>query len=158
MSDDRPFYEVKSLQDMTPQEWESLCDGCGKCCLHKFIEEDEEQKDQDTLHFSSIVCHLLDTKACQCTQYDQRSELVADCVTLSKDHLEQLSFMPPSCSYRRIHEGKGLPHWHPLRNKGKKSKMHQLGMSVRGKTVMETQDNLDRFEDFIVLWPLEDLD
>lgn len=155
------FWEHKSLEQMNKQEWEAICDGCAKCCLLKFIDEEEEgQAGQQyvQLHYSKIVCHLLDTKKCSCTQYQQRSTLVPDCVTLTKDNLAEIDFMPPSCSYRRLQEGRGLPSWHPLLNKGKKSKMHTLGMSVRGKTVSDSQVDLQDFEDYIVIWPLQDLD
>lgn len=160
------FWETKSLEQMSRQEWESLCDGCGKCCLHKFIDDDDAEDAAPTntinpgeqVHFTNIVCSLLNTKSCSCTQYEKRTELVPDCVKLTQENLKDIFFMPPSCSYRRLHEGRGLPSWHPLLNKGKKAKMHQLGMSVRGKTVYETDVDLDHFEDYIALWPLEDLD
>ena len=81
-----------------------------------------------------------------------------DCVKLTKANLKDIFFMPPSCAYRRLHEGRGLPSWHPLLHKGKKAKMHQQGMSVRGKTVFETDVDLDAFEDYIASWPLKDID
>lgn len=155
------FWETKTLEQMTRQEWESICDGCAKCCLHKFIDEDSAElmeEGKEELHFSNIVCSLLNTKTCDCTQYKKRSELVPDCVTLTKDNLEKIDFMPPSCSYRRIREGRGLPSWHPLLHKGKKSEMHKAGMSVRGKTVFDRDVDLNQFEDYIVVWPLADLD
>ncbi|MCC2616255.1 YcgN family cysteine cluster protein [Aestuariibacter halophilus] len=160
------FWEHKTLEQMTTQEWEAICDGCAKCCLHKFI--DDEGADElaptdhitegEQIHYTNIVCALLDTKKCSCTRYAERSALVPDCVTLTKDNLKDIFFMPPSCSYRRLHEGRGLPSWHPLLNKGKKSAMHKAGMSVRGKTVSEAQVDLEHFEDYIALWPLEDIE
>ncbi|MEQ5808398.1 YcgN family cysteine cluster protein [Alteromonas sp. NFXS44] len=161
-----PFWETKTLDEMTVAEWESLCDGCAKCCLHKFIEDDdaEEAAPTDTLnqgeeiHYTNIACSLLNTKTCGCTRYAERTKLVPDCVKLTKENLKDIFFMPPSCSYRRLHEGRGLPSWHPLLNKGKKAKMHQVGMSVRGKTVFETDVDLDAFEDYIASWPLHDAD
>ncbi len=160
------FWETKSLLDMTQAEWESLCDGCAKCCLHKFIEDDdaEEAMSTDTInaeeqvHYTNIVCSLLNTKSCECSQYERRTELVPDCVRLTKDNLKDIFFMPPSCAYRRLHEGRGLPSWHPLLNKGKKQVMHQKGMSVRNKTVFECDVDLNEFEDYIAIWPLEDTD
>ena len=162
----KPFWETKSLDEMTDQEWEALCDGCAKCCLHKFIDDEQSYDAQPTdvlyegeqVHYTSIVCTLLNTKSCQCSQYEKRTELVPDCVKLTKDNLKDIFFMPPSCSYRRLYEGRGLPSWHPLLNKGKKSAMHKSGMSVRGKTVDEENVSLDHFEDYIALWPLEDID
>ncbi len=155
------YWETKSLQDMNEQEWEAICDGCARCCLHKFIEDDSvdsfEPSDRinegETMLFTNIACFLLNDKSCSCSQYAKRSELVPDCVTLSKENLDAIFFMPPSCSYRRLNEGKGLAAWHPLLNKGKKSKMHQLGISVRNKVVSEENVDLNDFEDYIVSWP-----
>ncbi|WP_349815651.1 YcgN family cysteine cluster protein [Paraglaciecola algarum] len=160
------FWETKSLEQMDQQEWESLCDGCAKCCLHKFI-DDESVVDAaptdylsqgEKIHYTNIVCGLLNTKTCSCTKYNERTKLVPECVKLTKDNLQEIFFMPPSCSYRRLHEGRGLPSWHPLLNKGKKSAMHKNGMSVRGKTVYDHDVEMEDFEDYIALWPMEDLD
>ncbi|MCC2607385.1 YcgN family cysteine cluster protein [Planctobacterium marinum] len=160
------FWEEKSLSEMTRQEWESLCDGCGKCCLHKFIDDDAVETPETTdvleegesVEFTNIVCDYLNTKTCSCTQYDNRTELVPDCVQLTKDNLRDIFYMPTSCSYRRLHEGRGLPAWHPLLNRNKKTAMHKAGMSVRGKTVFEHQVDAEKYEDYIVLWPLQDTD
>lgn len=160
------FWEEKSLEQMSESEWESICDGCAKCCLHKFIEDDEVDDAQPTnklkpgeqVHYTNIACGLLNSKTCSCSRYSERTKLVPDCVKLTKDNLKDIFFMPPSCSYRRLHEGRGLPSWHPLLNRGKKSAMHKAGMSVRGKTVYEHDVDLDNFEDYIALWPLQDLD
>lgn len=160
------FWETKSLSEMTQKEWESVCDGCGKCCLHKFIHDDaaEEAAPTDTIkqgesiEFTNIVCSYLNTKTCSCTQYERRTELVPDCVQLTKDNLKDIFFMPSSCSYRRLHEGRGLPSWHPLLNRNKKTAMHKAGMSVRNRTVYEHDVDMKEFEDFIVRWPLDDID
>lgn len=163
----KPFWETKSLDEMSREEWESLCDGCGKCCLHKFI-DDEAQHEEfastdkiaagEQLHFTNIVCSLLNTKTCSCTNYAERTKLVPDCVQLTKANLQTIFYMPTSCTYRRLHEGRGIPSWHPLLHKGAKSKMHKAGMSVRGKTIYEHDVNLDDFEQYIVTWPIADLD
>lgn len=166
MSKEPPFWESKSLSEMSNDEWESLCDGCGKCCLHKFIEDDSVDQAHPTdniqpgesVHYTNIVCGLLNTKTCNCTQYEKRTELVPDCVKLTKDNLADIFFMPPSCTYRRLHEGRGIPSWHPILNKGKKATMHKAGLSVRGKTVYDHDVDLAKFEDYIAIWPLEDLD
>ena len=164
------FWQTKSLSEMSQSEWESICDGCAKCCLHKFIDDESstdsvyftEGTDQinpgERVHFTNIVCELLNTKSCECTDYKNRTVRVPECVQLTKDNLDRIFYMPPSCSYRRLHEGRGLPSWHPLLNKGKKSAMHKAGMSVRGKTLSEADVDLDHFEDYIALWPLEDID
>lgn len=161
------FWRHKSLEDMSNEEWEAICDGCARCCLHKFIDDEALEEDfQPTDHikedeeilYTNIACYLLNDKTCGCTQYEKRTELVPDCITLTKSNLKDIFFMPPSCSYRRLSEGKGLAHWHPLLNKGKKAKMHQLGVTVRNRTVNESNVDLNQFEDYIVTWPLEDLD
>lgn len=160
------FWETKQLEEMNDSEWESLCDGCGKCCLHKFIDDEEIEEAETTdvinpgesVHYTNIVCSYLNTKSCSCTQYEKRTELVPECVKLTKDNLKDIFFMPPSCTYRRLHEGIGMPSWHPLLNRGKKTAMHKAGMSVRSKTIYEVDVDLTQFEDYIALWPLEDLD
>ncbi|QOL24690.1 YcgN family cysteine cluster protein [Thalassotalea sp. LPB0316] len=164
-----PFWETKTLEEMSREQWESLCDGCAKCCLHKFIDDpdvDEQDelkptdhiKDHEQMVHSSIVCHLLNDKTCQCTQYEKRTVLVPDCVRLTQDNIDDVFFMPPSCTYRRLKEGRGMPSWHPLLNGGKKTKMHAAGMSVRGKVVKDNEVSLDDFEKYIVTWPLDDID
>lgn len=161
------FWQNTTLDDMDGEQWEAICDGCARCCLHKFIDDEklEEQfaptdhiNDGEEILYTNIACYLLNDKTCACTQYAKRTELVPDCVTLTKDNLKDIFFMPPSCSYRRLHEGKGLSHWHPLLNKGKKTKMHQLGITVRNRVVSEVDVDFENFEDYIVTWPLDALD
>lgn len=169
IENDSPFWQRKSLAEMSRSEWESLCDGCAKCCLNKFIDDentDDNSELQPTDHiaegeqvvYSNIACHLLNEKTCQCSQYSKRTTLVPDCVQLTQDNLADVFFMPPSCTYRRLKEGRGMPSWHPLLHKGKKSEMHKAGMSVRGKIVKDDDVALEDFEDHIVSWPLNDLD
>lgn len=148
---DEKFWQNKSLEQMNDEEWEAVCDGCAKCCLSKFEDEDTGE-----LHFSNVACQLLDTKRCHCTKYEERTVLVPECVKVSKENIQDLYFMPPSCSYRRLKEGRGLPSWHPLLHGGKKSEMHKANMSIRNKTVCETKAGY--FEDHIVIWPLQDAD
>jgi len=164
-----PFWETKSLDDMTRTEWESLCDGCAKCCLHKFI-DDENTTDEtelmptthivegEQMNYSNIACYLLNDKSGECSKYEQRTTLVPDCVQLTQENLDDVFFMPPSCTYRRLKEGRGMPSWHPLLNKGKKSAMHKAGMSVRGKIVKDDDVDIESFPDHIVVWPLHDID
>ena len=169
MDPTKPFWQEKTLQQMTRAEWESLCDGCAKCCLHKFIDDqsDEVQSPSaassqttqpETVYYSNIACTLLNDKTCRCTKYSQRATLVPECMVLSPDDLDYISLMPSSCTYRRLHEGRDIPSWHPLLNRGKTSAMHKAGMSVRGKIVKEQDVDLDYFEDHIVSWPLNDCD
>ena len=163
-----PFWETKTLAEMTRPEWESLCDGCAKCCLNKFIDDDDTDeatellptdhiKAGEQIFYSNIACHLLNEKSCQCSKYEQRTKLVPDCVRLTQDNIDDVFFMPPSCTYRRLQEGRGMPSWHPLLNNGKKSAMHKAGMSVRGKIVKDDDVGIESFEDYIVTWPLKDI-
>ncbi|MFY8274844.1 YcgN family cysteine cluster protein [Pseudoalteromonas sp. SSDWG2] len=160
------FWETKSLKQMSEQEWEAICDGCGKCCLNTFIDSEDQEEFTPTdmlrpgeeLIFTNIVCQYLDNKTCNCTAYEQRQELVEMCVKLTKDNIDDFFFLPKSCSYRRLHEGRGLASWHPLLNKGKKSKMHAAGMSVRNKVVKDCDVPLEEFEDHIADWPMFDCD
>ena len=144
-----PFWRVKSLTEMTKDEWESLCDGCAKCCLIKL--EDEET---DELAYTDIVCNLLDCDACRCTDYPNRSVKVPDCVELTPDNVHELSWMPPSCAYRLIAEGEDLPFWHPLVS-GEEESVHRAGASVRGKVIREADTDPEDWEDQIVTWPEE---
>ncbi len=125
------FWQHKALSEMTCEEWEQLCDGCAKCCLHKI--EDEET---GIIYGTNVVCQYLDEHNCQCSDYAHRSVLVPDCVTLSVDNLDQVYFMPSTCSYRLLAEGKPLPDWHPLLT-GRKESVHESGNSVRGKVISE---------------------
>ena len=127
------FWEHKTLSEMNRSEWEQLCDGCAKCCLHKI-----EDEDTGIIYGTNVVCQYLDEANCQCTEYEKRSVLVPDCVTLSPDNLEQVYYMPSTCSYRLLAEGKSLFDWHPLVS-GKKDSVHQAGQSVRGKVVSELE-------------------
>ena len=143
------FWRSTPLQKMSVAQWESLCDGCGKCCLIKL--QDEDTRD---IVFTDVVCDLFDEETCRCTDYTRRVERVPDCVKLTPDNLAQIEFMPPTCAYRLLYEGKDLPDWHPLRT-GSSAAMHAAHMSVRGKVIHEA--NLqDDFEDRVVDWPLDD--
>tara|TARA_A100001037_G_scaffold143548_1_gene129951 strand:- start:6590 stop:7030 length:441 start_codon:yes stop_codon:yes gene_type:complete len=127
----KPFWEAKSLAEMTPGEWESLCDGCARCCLIKL------EDDSGAVHHTSLSCDLLDRERCRCTRYPQRHELVEDCIRLSPDLAESLQWLPTSCAYRRVAEGRGLASWHPLVS-GDLESVHDAGISVRGKTIPES--------------------
>ncbi|MEK9929327.1 MAG: YcgN family cysteine cluster protein [Rhodospirillaceae bacterium] len=138
------FWQTKTLPQMSQAEWESLCDGCGRCCLVKL--EDEETGD---IALTDIACRLLDNQRCKCKKYDTRHEIVPDCVRLTPKNISQLKWMPKSCAYRLLAEGKDLAWWHPLIS-GNKETVHQAGISIQGKTVSE-DDNLQP-EDRIVSW------
>ena len=102
------FWQRKTLEEMTSQEWESLCDGCALCCLQKVEDEDTHE-----VFYTTAVCHLMDDQ-CRCTEYENRCTLVPNCVKLRPEDVEEFHWLPPTCSYRLIHEGKPLPEWHPL--------------------------------------------
>lgn len=140
-----PFWQQKALTEMTRDEWESLCDGCGRCCLLKL--EDEESGE---IAYTDIACRLLDIGACRCTDYKNRQKEVTDCVALEPGNIKALGWMPSSCAYRRLSEGKDLAWWHPLVS-GDPDTVHQAGISVRGRVVPE--DRGDDPEDRIVTWP-----
>lgn len=140
------FWERKTLAQMNDAEWEALCDGCGKCCLNKVIDDDT-----DDLYFTDIACQLLNPKSCQCSRYEKRFKYVPDCVKVTLDDIESFHWLPPSCAYRRLLEGEALPEWHPLLT-GSQSEMHKRNQSVRGKVVSEL-DGYD-LQDRIVTWPL----
>ena len=131
MASRRPFWETKSLEQMTVPEWESLCDGCGLCCLVRFEDEDSGRIIPTRVH-----CRLFDPQRCQCTDYANRKQQVPDCIKLTPHNIEQLLWMPRSCAYRRLYEGKPLPRWHPLIT-GDPESVHAAGVSVRGQTISE---------------------
>src|SRR5487761_1299888 len=110
----RPFWQEKRLEQMTQAEWESLCDGCGRCCLHKLRDEDTADGQPGALSFTNVACRLLDLTTCRCTDYTHRRRRVPDCVQLTPAEVRQIDWLPPSCAYRRLAEGKDLPAWHPL--------------------------------------------
>ncbi|MCJ8159227.1 YcgN family cysteine cluster protein [Sphingomonas sp. LaA6.9] len=127
-----PFWETKTLDAMNRAEWESLCDGCGKCCVHKL--EDEETGE---LHPTNVACKLLDRHSGRCTNYKHRRAFVPECVRLTPARLREIDWLPDTCAYRLLDEGKPLPEWHPLIT-GDPESVHKAGISVRGWTVSET--------------------
>lgn len=126
-----PFWETKSLARMSRAEWESLCDGCGLCCLIRF-----EDEDTGAITPTRVACRLFDDAACRCTDYAGRKAVVPDCIKLTPRNVGALPWMPLSCAYRRLNEGRGLPAWHPLRT-GDPESVHRAGVSVRGQTINE---------------------
>ena len=139
-----PFWETKTLAQMTKAEWESLCDGCGKCCLHKF-----EYEDTGEIDHTNVACRYLDLNTCRCTEYKKRHQLVDDCISLTAKLVGNLSWLPTTCAYRRLDEGKTLPKWHPLIT-GTRDSVRRAGVSVAGRVVSE--DDVDDPEDHIVDW------
>jgi len=126
-----PFWKRKRLDEMTAAEWESLCDGCGLCCLVRFEDEDTGEIIPTRVH-----CKLFDPQSCTCTDYANRKRHVPDCIKLTPGNIEALEWMPKSCAYRRLYEGRDLAAWHPLVS-GDPESVHRAGVSVRGQTVNE---------------------
>ncbi len=143
-----PFWEVKTLEEMTRREWESLCDGCARCCLVKL-----EDADTAEIHFTDVGCTLLDAKTCRCRDYRRRQSRVSDCVKLTPESVRSLSWLPVTCAYRRLAEGRGLAWWHPLVS-GTQETVHQAGVSVRGRVSASEDDmSAEDLGDRIVKWP-----
>jgi uncharacterized cysteine cluster protein YcgN (CxxCxxCC family) len=140
------FWEDKSLGEMSRDEWESLCDGCGRCCLRKLEDEDTGE-----IAYTDVSCRLLDTASCRCRNYGRRLDLVEDCVRLTPKRLEQLRWMPSTCAYRLLYEGKPLPDWHPLLS-GSATSVHAAGISVRGRATSEEHVHDDAVESRIIHW------
>ncbi|WOJ90793.1 YcgN family cysteine cluster protein [Methylocapsa polymorpha] len=145
---EKPFWKEKPLDALTPAEWESLCDGCGRCCLVKLEDEDSGE-----IHFTDIACKLLDAQKCRCSDYARRRRRVHDCIKLTPATVRSLTWLPPSCAYRLIAEGRDLAWWHPLVS-GSASSVHEAGVSVQGRVAAsETQVELEDYPDYIVTWP-----
>lgn len=139
-----PFWQRKTLADMSNEEWESLCDGCGKCCLHKVRRRD------GSVAITNVACRLLDLHACSCSNYTKRKRLVPDCVVLTPKTVRKLDWLPSTCAYRLLDEGQDLPVWHPLRT-GSRDAMHAAGISVRGRSMSEREAGA--LDQHIVSWP-----
>jgi uncharacterized cysteine cluster protein YcgN (CxxCxxCC family) len=127
----KPFWETKTLAEMSPTEWESLCDGCGLCCVIRFEDEDTGEIIPTRVH-----CQLFDPERCTCSDYAGRQEHVPDCIKLTPGNIAAMKWMPKSCAYRRLNEGRPLAAWHPLVS-GDPETVHTAGVSVRGQTVSE---------------------
>ena len=146
MSAPVPFWKSKTLEAMSREEWESLCDGCGRCCLHKLRFEPD-----DSLGFTNVACRLLDLQTGQCSRYADRFRWVPDCVQLTPAEVQQINWLPVTCAYRLLAEGKPLPNWHPLIT-GDRRSTQRAGMGMCGWALPERRAR--RLEDHIIEWPL----
>ncbi len=142
-----PFWRTKTLEDMTAAEWESLCDGCGRCCLNKL-----EDADTGAIAWTNVRCRLLDDASCRCSNYPERQNTVPDCIALDPAAVRSLGWLPPTCGYRLVAEGRDLYWWHPLVS-GDRDTVHAAGVSVRGRTVSEEGMALEAFEAHLATWP-----
>jgi uncharacterized protein len=141
----RPEFWKRPLNTLTPREWEALCDGCGKCCLNKL-----EDADTCDVFFTRIACRLLDNETCRCGQYEERKRFVPECVVLTPRSIAKVAYwMPATCAYKLLHEGKPLYDWHPLIS-GRAESVHEAGESVRGWTLPEYEIPEEDWEDHII--------
>lgn len=139
-----PFWETTPLHKLTRGQWESLCDGCGRCCLQKL-----ENKKTGKVFYTCVSCYLLDTHQCRCRDYPRRHELVRGCIRLSPQNVYRIKWLPRSCAYRTLAEERNLAWWHPLVS-GNPDTVHAAGISVRNLAVSETMVHPDHLEDYIV--------
>jgi uncharacterized protein len=141
---DQPFWETKTLDEMTREEWESLCDSCGRCCLFKL--QDEETGE---IYHTNVVCRLMDLQSCRCTAYTERSILVPTCLTLTPEMVRTLNWLPETCAYHLLAQGKKLAWWHPLVS-GNPGAVRKAGVSVSGNIIPEAQADMNRLDDYII--------
>ncbi|NBA95867.1 YcgN family cysteine cluster protein [Pseudomonas sp. R5(2019)] len=139
-----PFWLRKTLEQLNPTEWESLCDGCGLCCLQKLEDEDD-----NSVYYTRIACKLLDLKTCQCSDYSHRMEKVPDCIQLTPGKADQFKWLPPTCGYRLVSEGKDLPGWHHLVS-GDRKQVHKKRISQSGRMLSEEAVPEDDWEDYLI--------
>ncbi len=140
------FWIQKSLQEMSQEEFEAVCDGCGKCCLHKL--EDEESGD---VFYTKVACRFLDPTSCRCQSYETRQQKVPDCVVMTPATVAETYWLPETCAYRLLDQGLPLFDWHPLVS-GDPESVHKAGMSVADKVVAEEALDLDDLEDYVIRW------
>lgn len=145
-----PFWKTKKLAEMNEVEWESLCDGCGRCCLNKL-----EDWDTGEIYWTNVACRLLDCETCRCSDYENRFDEVPDCMRVDLEMVETVTWLPPTCAYRLVAEGKDLYPWHHLVC-GDRQAVHRAGISVRGRVIPEAGMQPEDYEDHLVTWPGEE--
>ncbi len=138
------FWKTKKLPEMTTEEWESLCDNCGKCCLHKLEDEDSGE-----IVFTSVACKLINLTTCRCTRYNERTQLVPECLNLKQNDFTQYHWLPSTCAYRLLNEDKELPAWHPLVS-GSTTSVKKAGVSIRSYAIKESM--AVNLEDHVIEW------
>lgn len=140
----QPFWETTSLKDMSREQWESLCDGCALCCLHKLEDEDTNE-----VYYTEVHCRYMDSDNCRCTVYQERQKKVPNCVWLTPEQASEFRWLPESCAYRVLAEGRKLADWHPLIS-GDPDSVHQANISIKGKGVADDQVAEEDWEDHII--------
>ena len=140
------WWNTKTLAELTQSEWESLCDGCAKCCLHKL-----EDEDSGNIFYTKVRCKHLDEEQCRCTDYANRSTLVPNCIQLNRDNVADLNWLPSSCAYRLRANNQPLEQWHPLVS-GSKTTVHEAGISIRGRAISDEYVHPDGFDEHIISW------
>ena len=143
------FWLDKKLQDLSHDEWEALCDHCGKCCVIKLQNEESNE-----LYYTNVSCKLLNTENCSCNDYINRQDIVPDCIKLTPSNLSQLNWMPETCAYKLVNEGKDIPEWHPLNQEYKDNTIDKK-YSVAQKVISENDINMDKITDYIYDWNKE---
>lgn len=138
-----PFWMRKTLDQLSPQEWESLCDGCGLCCLQKLEDED------GSVYYTRIACRLLDRDSCKCSDYPNRQAKVPDCIQLTPDQADEFKWLPPTCAYRLVSERQDLPLWHHLVC-GDPQQVHRQRVSQAGRMLSEDSVAPDDWEDHLI--------
>ena len=143
-----PFWQTKTLEEMNREEWESLCDGCGQCCVMQLENEETNQ-----LFFTDVSCHLFDSETCRCTAYKERQMHVPTCMVMTPDNVNECAeYAPPTCAYKLLVEGQDLYSWHPLVS-GDPNSVHEAGISVKNKVVSEKDVDLNKLEQRIIDFP-----
>ena len=140
------FWREKTLAEMSRSEWESLCDGCARCCLIKLQDEGTSR-----IHYTGVACRYLDQQTCSCTRYEDRTSLVPDCVQLTPATASDYTWLPDTCAYRLVIESKDLPFWHHLVS-GSKDTVHKAGVSVRDKCLSEEHVHPEALEEQVIHW------
>lgn len=151
ISSELPFWKTKSFTEMSAEEWESLCDGCGRCCLMKYIEDGSEK-----VFYTNVACGLLDCDSCRCKSYQDRASIMLDCFTITPENIEKSNWLPSSCAYRMLYHKQNLDWWHPLVS-GDNSTVHKASMSVRHRAISETELVCKEYEDYIIDWEIGDV-
>lgn len=140
------YWRTKRLTQMSDEEWEALCDGCGKCCLHKLIDDETDQ-----LYYTDVACKQLDCDKVRCIDYANRHTSVPDCIAFTAENIAEIYWLPTSCAYKTLYDGRALEKWHPLMS-GDRQSTHRYKRSVRGRCVSESDVPLEELEQRLVRW------